>query len=144
MAHFPSSPSIVHYTKAHLPLITQEIKFERKPLPPMPEITQRMNLQDRIRRVDRVRFAASAPRNRTRLRSTTPSRPAIVTLDDLTSEPELTESESEYQEGPGWRMIAKPAGEAGRSRSGGFSLEKSLGWDKDKYDKMIVSFFCQY
>lgn len=69
--------------------------------------------------------------------------PAIITLDDLTSEPELTETESEGDDADdlGWQKIPKPAGEAGRSGSGGYSLEKSLGWDKDRYAKMIVRQF---
>lgn len=156
MAYFPSPPSMVHYTKAHLPLISAHIKFERKPLPPKPEITHRLNLAERIRRAERVRFAATTPRSRTgntiRARSMTPSGssslkttriekgPAIISLDELTSEPELTESESEGDDvdATGWQKIPKPAGEAGRSGSGGYSLEKALGWDKDRYAKMIV------
>ncbi|KAF5328349.1 hypothetical protein D9619_013348 [Psilocybe cf. subviscida] len=156
MAHFPSPPSMLHYTKAHLPLISTHIKFERKPLPPKPEITHRLNLEERIRRAERVRFAATTPRSRvggtTRARSMTPSGssslkatrkgkgPAIITLDELTSEPELTETESESDQvdNSGWQKIPKPAGEAGRSGSGGYSLEKALGWDKDKYTKMIT------
>lgn len=156
MAHFPPPPAMVHYTKAHLPLISTNIKFERKPLPPKPEITHRLNLAERIRRAERVRFAATTPRVRTggttRARSMTPSSssspktacmekgPATITLDELTSEPELTETESESDgvDAMGWQKIPKPAGEAGRSGSGGYSLEKALGWDKDRYAKMIV------
>lgn len=161
MAHFPPPPPVVHYTKAHLPLISTNIRFEHKPLPPKPDITHRLNFAERIRRAERVRFAATTPRLRTggirRARSTTPSGPssvtstpvgegpAEITLDDLTSEPELTESESEGDspdpDASSWRMIPKPAGEAGRRGSGGYSLEEALGWDKDKYAAMIVRQF---
>jgi hypothetical protein len=35
--------------------------------------------------------------------------------------------------------VPKPPGEVGRWNSGGFNLEKALGWDGEQYNNLIVS-----
>ena len=149
------------FMKPHLPLISQRIAFERKTLPLRPTITHRLNLKQRIRRTERVRFSAAAPRlkelapSRAASRSTTPALVSDTPLSDLS---ELSENddndndssnsieaksviEAESVGSPA--KIAKPPGSIGR-QSGGYNLEvelKKLEWGDEKYKKMIVSAF---
>lgn len=146
---FPHPPQPMnHFTKPHLPLISQRILFKKNRPPPTPTITQRLNLDQRIRRADRVRFSTSAPRHKSKepgsASSRNPSRtstPALVS-DNLSDLSELSErsddecSDSESTSGP--NMIPKPPGAIGR-KSGGYNLEDALGWEGSKYKKMIVS-----
>jgi hypothetical protein len=38
------------------------------------------------------------------------------------------------------KAVPKPPGEAGRRNSGGFNLEKALGWEAERYNDLMVSF----
>lgn len=60
--------------------------------------------------------------------------------DDESVREESSETEDEQDEQVEGGKIAKPPGEAGRSRSGGFNLEEALDWEHNKYKKLTVSY----
>jgi hypothetical protein len=43
------------------------------------------------------------------------------------------------EDNPGTSKIPKPNGEAGRTNSGGYNLQKALSWDTLRYENFIVS-----
>lgn len=124
----------------HLPLITPRIELKFNVLPLPPQITSRRDLGAVIRRQGRhaARQAATPysqpkPRNEDRPTFNSRSESPLSDLSDLeSSDPEDLASTS--------RLIQKPVGEAGRSKSGGYNLEAALGWDKTAFNNFVVGF----
>lgn len=120
--------------KAHLPLITNRIEFRFNSLPAPPQITPRRELGPHIRRQAR---RSSVPYSRPRLvREKTPARAQVRSESPLSN---LSDSESSEDESEPDIRIPKPAGEVGRSNSGGYNLEKALGWNEKRFNEFIVS-----
>src|SRR5882757_2571481 len=130
--------------KSHLPLITTRIEFQFNVLPPTPQITARQDLGARIRRQARHN---SVPYGRPkRVHEKTPVRNVSVGF-HLRSESPLSDpldSESSDSEDNGDLIdtpdrIPKPKGEAGRTNSGGYNLQKALGWEEKQFGDFTVS-----
>ena len=123
-------------TKYHLPLITNRLEFEFNSLPPAPQITTRRDLGAHIRRQARHNLA---PYSRPRPREKTPVR-ARYNLESDSSLSDLSGSEEDTPKSL-LELIPKPVGEAGKVNSGGFSLEKELGWNKKRFSEFTVNLF---
>jgi hypothetical protein len=132
MSSFPIKP--------HLPLITNRLEFKFNLLPPPPQITTHRDLGAHIRRQARHN---SAPYSR-RPREKTPVRAQPIRF-DLESDSSLSDlSCSEDGEDTAKslsELIPKPLGEAGKVNSGGFNLEKELGWNKKRFSEFTVNLF---
>jgi hypothetical protein len=102
----------------HLPLITGRIIFTAEAPPDPPTITPRIdfNMED----------LTPSPLGIQESDVDDPEETVSV-LTDLEEEPEDDEK------------IRKPAGEAGRPGSGGYSLKEELGWTKAEFDKVQAS-----
>jgi hypothetical protein len=130
--------------KSHLPHITTRIEFQLKelPLPSPPQITPRRDLGARLRR--RVRHD-SVPYSRPSTRKESPVRNRSIGSDLLRSMSPLSEvsdsdSPSDEDNSDAPNKIPKPAGEAGRSNSGGYNLKNALGWEEKRYGEFTVSY----
>jgi len=126
--------------KSHLPLISTRIEFQINQLPPPPAITLHKDLGMQIKHQIRRK---KTPYNR-KIREESISSP--IRIDEAESESSLSplsEDESSEEEsstvGPNGK-VPKPPREAGRRNSGGFNLEKALGWETNHYNAMIMSF----
>jgi hypothetical protein len=132
-----------HSVKPHLPLITNRVEFQFTALLLPPTITLRQD----FRRITRRQIHRhKTPYGRAHSRECTPRRlpdfgmtdPNDSDLSDLSSASDddngSTSSTSKVDK------IPKPPGEAGRKNSGGFNLEKALGWTSAKYNQLAVSF----
>jgi hypothetical protein len=62
--------------------------------------------------------------------------PELSELSDLSSQ----RSPSDFSSDSDGGLIHKPPGEVGRPNSGGYSLEKTLNWDRKLYAKLQVNF----
>jgi hypothetical protein len=128
--------------KSHLPLITTRIQFQFNVLPPPPQITARRDLGARIRRQARHN---SVPYSRPkRVHEKTAAVRNVSVGFDLRSESPLSDppdSESSDGEDNGDLIdtIPKPKGEAGRTNSGGYNLQKALGWEEKQFGDFSVS-----
>ena len=102
----------------HLPLITARIEF---PAHTLPVITPRINfsgpgIEHKIERATRHDIGDN--------------------IESVASESDSPNNESDYEMRS---LIPKPLGEPGRPGSGGYNLEESLGWTKNKYEALLVS-----
>lgn len=124
--------------KLHPPLITTRIVFKHNTLPPLPEIFPRHDFGAHIRHYSRQR---SAPYNRPKhTRRMTPRSVTPRSESPLSDLPGGSDSDSDSDEAESTRrLIPKPAGEVGKSGSGGFNLERTLGWDHERYEEFTVS-----
>jgi hypothetical protein len=110
------------------------------PLPSPPQITPRRDLGAGLRR--RVRHD-SVPYSRPSTCKESPVRNRSVGFDLLRSmsplsDPESSSSDEGKSDAP--NRIPKPAGEAGRSNSGGYNLKNVLGWEEKRYSEFTVSY----
>lgn len=127
--------------KLHLPLITNRLEFEFNSLPPPPQITTRRDLGAHIRRQARHNPTLYS---RPRPRETTPvgaqpvgfSPESDSSLSDLSESEDLDGTANSLSE-----LVPKPVGEAGKANSGGFNLEKELGWNKKRFSDFNVNLF---
>jgi hypothetical protein len=129
--------------KPHLPLITNRLEFVFNSLPLPPQITTRRDLGANIRRQARY---DSTPYSRPRPREKTPVRAQPVGFDHESDSPLSDLSSSEDSNGEDTanslsELIPKPVGEAGKVNSGGFNLEKELGWNKKCFSDFTVNLF---
>jgi hypothetical protein len=82
--------------------------------------------------------------NRTQMTRDLPPRPSRVrfqtatTSDDESASAASSESEPESSVASDDGKIAKPLGEAGRPHSGGYNLERELGWRKTTFKQLKV------
>jgi hypothetical protein len=127
--------------KPHPPLISTRIEFQINHLPPPPSITLRQDLgrhvKHRIRRKN-IPYSRRIPEV-----SEHSSHEEIDSGSPLSSISgcETSEDEDMVNVTVGQKKkVPKPPGEAGRRNSGGFNLEKALGWEVERYNDMIVSF----
>ena len=116
--------------KCHLPLITTRIEFQFNVLPPPPQITPRRDLGAFIRR------QARRPNPYTRF-----NREEITTHRAESPLTEIPDSEngSDIEEATFSHKIPKPAGEAGKRNSGGYSLQVAMGWEDEEFAKFTAS-----
>jgi hypothetical protein len=122
--------------KSHLPLITTHIEFQFNVLPPPPLVTTRRDLGARIRCQARHKSVPySCPRH---FRKETRVRSQSVIFDHE-SESVLSDSEEDSEGRGNLNRIPKPNGEAGRANSGGYNLEKALGWEEKRFNAFTVS-----
>jgi hypothetical protein len=133
------------FVNPHLPLITNRVEFRFTALLPPPTITLR---QDFRRIARRQTHRHNTPYGHAHSCECTPQRltplPDFGTtvsddsdLSELSSMPDNDDNESTSSKVD---KIPKPPGEAGRKNSGGFNLEKALGWTPAKYNKLTVNF----
>lgn len=128
--------------KPHLPLISKRVEFTVNKLPSPPSITLRQDLEKHVKRQIR---RAKTPYNRmntkespNELRDSSPES-NLKSPSPLSTDSELEDDMSEEEHtSDSKRKILKPPGEAGRSNSGGFNLEKALGWEEEKYNNLTV------
>ena len=127
--------------KSHLPLITTRVEFKFNLLPPPPQITPHRDFGAHIRR---QALHNSAPYSRPRPCEKTPARAQSVgfylELESPLSDLSDSEHSDEAKSTP--ELIPKPVGEAGKAGSGGFSLEKVLGWNWKRYGEFTVNLYC--
>jgi hypothetical protein len=116
--------------RRHMPLITQRIIFAHQALPGLPTITPRIDFDME----DLTRSRASQE----------PGDKSDDERDELLSALSSIESDDsggkdgDKSGGKDGSKIPKPAGEAGRPRSGGYNLKEVLGWTKADFDKIQV------
>ncbi len=126
--------------KSHLPLITTRVEFQFSVLSPPPTVTMRRDLGARIRRQLHHKSPYSRPRH---IRKETRAKSPSVVLDPTELDSDLSDLESDPDddtEGCGnLNKIPKPSGEAGRTNSGGYNLEKALGWEEKRFAMFTVS-----
>lgn len=125
--------------KSHLPLITTHIEFQFNVLPPPPLVTTRQDLGARIRRQVRHK---STPYSRPRhICKETRVRSRSVTFDHESESvlSEISDSDEDSEGSVNLNKIPKPNGEAGRANSGGYNLEKALGWEEKRFNAFTVS-----
>ena len=121
--------------KPHPPLISTRIEFQINHLPPPPSTTLRQDLGRHVkRRIQRKKtpYDRRIPNESEHSSHDEGSSLSSLSDDGLSEDEEVTVARK--------NKIQKPPGEAGRRNSGGFNLEKVLGWEVERYNDMIVSF----
>jgi len=84
----------------------------------------------------------SSPYDRPKARGKTPARARSITVNvqSDSSLSDISDEEEDEDSSSSSRLIPKPGGEAGKVNSGGYNLEKALGWTKKRYEEFIVGF----
>ncbi len=125
--------------KPHLPLISTRIEFQINHLPSPPSITLRQDLGRHVKH--QIRRKKTPYGKRTPPESEHSSHEEINPGSPLSSLSGYESSENEDMVTVGKKKaVPKPPGEAGRRHSGGFNLEKALGWEAKRYNDLMVSF----
>ncbi len=125
--------------KSHLPLITTHVEFQFSVLSLPPPVTMRRDLGARIRRQVHHKSPYGRPRH---IRKETGAKSPSVVLDPTDLDSDLSDSESDSNDSEGCgnlNKIPKPSGEAGRTNSGGYNLERTLGWEEKRFATFTVS-----
>jgi hypothetical protein len=118
--------------KCHLPLITTRIEFQFNVLSPPPHITPRRDFGAVIRRQAR----RAKPYTRSNREEITTHRAESPLTEISDSEIGISEIEETTTSS---HKISKPAGEAGKRNSGGYSLQVAMGWEDEEFAKFTVS-----